>query len=54
MFHENFYSGLGVLVSLAFAILPAGLMAQKQPSKTVVTNIVLVHGAFADGTSRIL
>src|SRR6202789_612759 len=51
MFHENFYSGLGVLVSLAFAILPAGLMAQKQPSKTVVTNIVLVHGAFADGTS---
>jgi pimeloyl-ACP methyl ester carboxylesterase len=51
MFHENFYSGLGVLVSLAFAILPAGLMAQKQPSRTVVTNIVLVHGAFADGTS---
>ena len=51
MFHENFYSGLGVLVSLAFAILPAGLMAQKQPSKTVVTNIELVHGAFADGTS---
>jgi pimeloyl-ACP methyl ester carboxylesterase len=52
MFHENFYSGLGVLVSLAFAILPvAPLMAQKQPSKTVVSNIVLVHGAFADGTS---
>jgi pimeloyl-ACP methyl ester carboxylesterase len=51
MFHVNFYSGLGVLVSLAFAILPAApLMAQKPPSKTV-SNIVLVHGAFADGTS---
>jgi pimeloyl-ACP methyl ester carboxylesterase len=52
MFRESLHSALSVLISLAFVILPAApLMAQKLPSKIVVTNIVLVHGAFADGTS---
>lgn len=52
MLHGNLYSALGVSIGLAFAILPAApLAAQEQHPKNVVTNIVLVHGAFADGTS---
>jgi pimeloyl-ACP methyl ester carboxylesterase len=51
MFHEIFHSVLGKSVTLAFALLPmASLLAQK-PSSQPVKNIVLVHGAFADGTS---
>src|SRR6202167_5457245 len=51
MLHEIAQSVLGKGVSLAFALLPmAPLMAQR-PSLPRVNNIVLVHGAFADGTS---
>jgi len=51
MLHEVFHSVLSKSVTLAFALLPvAPLMAQK-PSLPRVKNIVLVHGAFADGTS---
>jgi pimeloyl-ACP methyl ester carboxylesterase len=43
---------MGGGVSLAFALLPAApLLAQKQPRTPLIKNIVLVHGAFADGTS---
>jgi pimeloyl-ACP methyl ester carboxylesterase len=53
MFHDKFHSILGAGISLAFAVLPTfPLLAQKQPSpSSLVKNIVLVHGAFADGTS---
>jgi pimeloyl-ACP methyl ester carboxylesterase len=51
MLHEIVQSVLGKGVLLAFALLPAtALMAQK-PSLPRIKNIVLVHGAFADGTS---
>jgi pimeloyl-ACP methyl ester carboxylesterase len=37
---------------VALAVLPAAvLLAQKQPPPSVVKNVVLVHGAFADGSS---
>jgi pimeloyl-ACP methyl ester carboxylesterase len=50
MSHEVFYSVLKIGARAAFAILPAALLVpQKQPP--VVHNIVLVHGAFADGSS---
>jgi len=53
MFYDMFHSILGAGISLAFAVLPtAPLLAQKQqPPTSLVKNIVLVHGAFADGTS---
>jgi pimeloyl-ACP methyl ester carboxylesterase len=51
MLHEIVHSVLSKGVSLAFALLPAApLMAQK-PTLPKVKNIILVHGAFADGTS---
>jgi pimeloyl-ACP methyl ester carboxylesterase len=52
MFYKNFHFLLGLGVNLAMVLLPAApLLAQKQPHPTIVKNIVLVHGAFADGTS---
>jgi pimeloyl-ACP methyl ester carboxylesterase len=51
MLLDKFHSILGAGVSLAFALTPATTFAQKQTSPAEVRNIVLVHGAFADGTS---
>jgi pimeloyl-ACP methyl ester carboxylesterase len=51
MFHEIAQSVLGKSVSLAFALLPAAPFMAQKPSLPRVKNIVLVHGAFADGTS---
>jgi pimeloyl-ACP methyl ester carboxylesterase len=52
MFYDKIHSIIGAGISLAFAVLPtAPLLAQKQQSTSHVKNIVLVHGAFADGTS---
>ena len=45
LFHHLFHAGVG----LAFAIPVASTFAQELPA--LVRNIVLVHGAFADGTS---
>ena len=50
MFQDTFPSVIGAGLSLAFALPVAPLFAQKPPVPAV-TNIVLVHGAFADGTS---
>jgi len=48
MLHSNLIAG----VSLAFALLPAAtVLAQVPRATSVVRNIVLVHGAFADGSS---
>jgi pimeloyl-ACP methyl ester carboxylesterase len=54
MFHELIKSSLHAGLVLALAALPAAVaVAQKAaaPSDGQVKNIVLVHGAFADGTS---
>jgi pimeloyl-ACP methyl ester carboxylesterase len=53
MFRDNkFQPILSAHLSFALAILTAGpLLAKAQPAPPVVKNIVLVHGAFADGTS---
>jgi len=52
MFYDKIHSIIGAGIGLAFAVLPtAPLLAQKQQSALHVKNIVLVHGAFADGTS---
>src|SRR6204780_4277549 len=52
MLHEVFHFVLVNGVRLASAILPAApLVGQKLPPASVVKNIVLVHGAFADGSS---
>jgi len=52
MFHEVFHFVLVNGVRLASSILPAApLLGQKLPPPSVVKNIVLVHGAFADGSS---
>src|ERR1700678_947305 len=50
MFQDTFSSIIGAGLSLAFAFPVIPLLAQKPPAPAV-TNIVLVHGAFADGTS---
>lgn len=51
MFHELFYSVLNHGLRVAFAALPAmPLLGQKQLAPRI-ENIVLVHGAFADGSS---
>jgi pimeloyl-ACP methyl ester carboxylesterase len=50
MFQDTFPSVIGAGLSLAFALPVVPLLAQKPPA-TAVNNIVLVHGAFADGTS---
>jgi len=50
--HELLRFTQGVGVSLLCALLPiATVLGQTQAPATVVKNIVLVHGAFADGTS---
>src|ERR1700678_3733099 len=52
MWHEVFHFVLVNGVRLASAILPAApLLGQKLTPVSVVKNIVLVHGAFADGSS---
>ena len=52
MFHNGFRSILSAGISLAFVFVPTvSLLAQEQHQPSLVKNIVLVHGAFADGTS---
>ena len=51
MLHEVVRSILGKGVSLAFAVLPIAPLVAQKPAAPRVKNIVLVHGAFADGTS---
>jgi pimeloyl-ACP methyl ester carboxylesterase len=51
MFAEMFRSTLGAGISFLFTLVLAALFAQAQSPASVVKNIVLVHGAFADGTS---
>jgi pimeloyl-ACP methyl ester carboxylesterase len=52
MFHDWLHSALGTGIRVAFAILPAApLLADEQLPASAVKNIVLVHGAFADGSS---
>ena len=49
MFHEIVRHTLGTGLALAFAVMPS--IGYAQQDKPRVKNIVLVHGAFADGTS---
>jgi pimeloyl-ACP methyl ester carboxylesterase len=51
MLLDHFHFVLRAGVSLAFALAPAATLAQKPTSSSEVKNILLVHGAFADGTS---
>lgn len=52
MFHKMFHSTLGAGIGLVLALLATAQMAaQKQTPKPPVRNIVLVHVAFADGSS---
>ena len=51
MLHQLFHSVFGKGVSLAFALLPVAPVLAQKSSPPKVKNIVLVHGAFADGTS---
>jgi hypothetical protein len=52
MFHHMLSSALSTVFDLAFAILPAApLFALKRLPPSAVKNIVLVHGAFTDGSS---
>jgi len=52
MVYEVLHSVLVNGVRLAFAVLPAApLLGLKRPAASAVKNIVLVHGAFADGSS---
>lgn len=52
MIDEIIRSTLSSGMHLAFALLPgAPVFTQRAPSAPTVKNIVLVHGAFADGTS---
>jgi pimeloyl-ACP methyl ester carboxylesterase len=50
MFHAIFRATIETGVALAFAVMPPLAKAQS-PTAKKVKNIVLVHGAFADGTS---
>ena len=50
IFHQVFQTMLGATLTLAFATTAPAAAAQK-PEASKVKNIVLVHGAFADGTS---
>jgi pimeloyl-ACP methyl ester carboxylesterase len=50
MFHEIVRATIGTGVALAFAVMPP-LAKTQSPNAKKVKNIVLVHGAFADGTS---
>jgi pimeloyl-ACP methyl ester carboxylesterase len=52
MFRDNLQTVLSAQLSFALAILAAGpALAKAQPATPAVKNIVLVHGAFADGSS---
>ena len=51
MMLDHLHSILKAGVSLAFALAPAATLAQKPASSGEIKNILLVHGAFADGTS---
>jgi pimeloyl-ACP methyl ester carboxylesterase len=51
MSHEVVQSVLGKGVLLAFALFPVAPLVAQKPTLPRVKNIVLVHGAFADGTS---
>ena len=51
MFHEILNSLLSKSVTLAVALLPSAPLLAQKPSSGRAKNIVLVHGAFADGTS---
>jgi pimeloyl-ACP methyl ester carboxylesterase len=52
MTHNNRHYTLGAAIGLALTVLPATpLLSQTLPASATVKNIVLVHGAFADGTS---
>jgi pimeloyl-ACP methyl ester carboxylesterase len=51
MLYDKFHSLIGAGLSLAFALPIMPLLTQKPSPKPVVKNIVLVHGAFADGSS---
>jgi pimeloyl-ACP methyl ester carboxylesterase len=50
MIHEVIRATLGTGAALALTVMPSLTTAQK-PTANKVKNIVLVHGAFADGTS---
>jgi pimeloyl-ACP methyl ester carboxylesterase len=50
MIYEVIRATLGTGAALALAVMPSVTTAQK-PTANKVKNIVLVHGAFADGTS---
>jgi len=51
MLQQVFHSVLSTAFSLAFAAVPAlPLLGKKWPPEAVVKNIVLVHGAFTDGS----
>ena len=52
MLHEIVQSVLGKGAALAFAVLPVAPLMAQMPSLPRVKNIVLVHGAFADGNAR--
>jgi pimeloyl-ACP methyl ester carboxylesterase len=52
MLHEVFHPAVGIADRVTVAVLPgAMLLAQKRPPASVVKNVVLVHGGFADGSS---
>jgi pimeloyl-ACP methyl ester carboxylesterase len=51
MLHELIKSSLHAGLALALVALPAATVVAQKPSNGAVKNIVLVHGAFADGTS---
>jgi pimeloyl-ACP methyl ester carboxylesterase len=51
MFYEKLHTLLGAGVSLTFALSPAITSSRNRAPEVKVKNIVLVHGAFADGTS---
>ncbi len=52
MIHHVFSTTIGMVSELALALLPsAPLLGRKLPTTSAVKNIVLVHGAFADGSS---
>jgi pimeloyl-ACP methyl ester carboxylesterase len=50
MIHEIIRATLATGAALALAVMPT-LVAAQRPTQQKVKNIVLVHGAFADGTS---
>jgi pimeloyl-ACP methyl ester carboxylesterase len=51
MFHQAIHTAVCTGAGLALALFPAVPLLAQKPATPVVKNIVLVHGAFADGTS---